>query len=127
MNSIVDKPTICVDIDGVLAYYTPEPDIGPPVPGAVHFTSMLGLKYCVLIHTTRATPSLNPGMSKEHIRKRISDWLDHHGFNYDDIWMDEGKPDCVGFVDDNAVTCRPIQPEVFGQVIQGLGISADPN
>lgn len=118
-----EKQTICVDIDGVLAYYTPEHEIGPPVPGSVHFTLMLGLKFKILIHTTRATPSLNPGMTKEQIRKRISDWLDQHGFNYDDIWMDEGKPKCIGFIDDTAITCRPVQPEVFGQVIQALGLT----
>ena len=105
------KKTVCVDLDGVLADYSMGwkgvDHIGDPLPGAVEFLKKLGKKYSVVIFTTRCNPEINKPESASLLRNRVRDWLEEHGFKYDDIYIGVGKPIASAYVDDRAVSCVP--------------------
>jgi hypothetical protein len=105
------RKTIAVDVDGVLADYMEGwkgvDNIGDPIPGAVEFTQALGKFADVLIFTTRTNPEMQKPVTARLLSKKVQEWLDKHGFYYDDIWIGEGKPVCSAIVDDRAVSCDP--------------------
>lgn len=107
--------TICVDLDGVLAQYDGwkgVEHIGDPIPGAREFVMALcAIPAKVVIWTTRtnATANKDSGLDERELRLLVEDWLIKHRFPYDSIAGSEGKPLCVAFVDDRAVTCRPLK------------------
>ena len=117
----IERRNVCVDLDGVLADYSKGfrglDIIGDPLPGAVEFTHALREKYRVVVYTTRCKedvgeaaegdpPNPNRG-KKEELAARIARWLDEHGFAYDEVYVGQGKPWGVAYVDDRAVSCRP--------------------
>lgn len=116
------KRTVCIDLDGVLADYSQGFQgvdvIGDPIPGSVEFTKALSEFASILIYTTRcservkggnlgAVPDGGDSRSAEELRSTIRDWLEKHGFAYDDIWIGQGKPIASAYVDDRAVSCQP--------------------
>jgi len=116
------RKTVCVDVDGVLAQYDGWNGVEPgdPIPGAVAFLSLLHNEYHVIIWTTRMNPYINwknvmdceyhPALLDECIERLktiLKAWLNKHGFEYDDIWHSHGKPVCIAFIDDRAISCRP--------------------
>ncbi len=115
------RPIICVDLDGVLAEYhgwKGIENIGEPIPGAVEFTRQLAQFARVIIYTTRTKEYLGnapapPGAAEPDRRlaidlaRIVAHWLVKHGFVYDDIYIGQGKPFAVAYVDDRAVVCQP--------------------
>ena len=96
------RHNICVDVDGVLLQYhgyRGEDHFGDPIPGAVEFTKNLHKIGRVIIHTARCRL---PG--KEVTLKQ---YLDQHGFVYDQIHTGVGKPIASVYIDDRAVVCQP--------------------
>jgi hypothetical protein len=110
------KKTVCVDLDGVLADYSKGwqgvDTIGDPVPGAVQFTKDLQAFARVVIYTTRCKGKMfdrdEPPLKLVEIVKA---WLDKHGFAYDEIDAEQGKPIAAAYVDDRAVVCQPRRGE----------------
>ncbi len=115
------KPVVCLDLDGVLATYTGWrgiEHIGEPIQGAVAFTRQLS-KFCkIVIYTTRCKEypqgtESPPGAQDVDRRPAIElvmivrEWLDRHGFSYDEIYFGQGKPFAVAYIDDRAITCQP--------------------
>ena len=114
------KPTICCDLDGVLAQYDGWrgiDDIGEPIQGAVEFTKQLAEFAHVVIYTTRTKAFLDnapsPPGAQDLDRRPLDElfgivarWLDKHGFYYDDIYTGQGKPFYHVLIDDRAVSCR---------------------
>ncbi|MEO8647863.1 MAG: hypothetical protein ABI539_01730 [Acidobacteriota bacterium] len=109
------KPTVCLDLDGVLSKYEgwDGPDvIGPPLPGALEFVRELSKFAEIVIFTSRASPesgtegensALPPGRS----RIKVIEWLEKHKFPFSDVYAGAGKPKAAAFIDDRAVACRP--------------------
>jgi hypothetical protein len=121
------KKTVLVDLDGVLADYSRGwqgiDHIGDPIPGAVEFVRRLSEFARVVIYTTRckAYPADQPGPDgapepcrddSEALAFRVRTWLNRHGFTYDEVYTDQGKPFAAAIVDDRAVVCRPQSPLV---------------
>ena len=104
------KKTVAVDVDGVLAQYDGwkgVDHIGDPIPGAVAFTHTLSEHFDVLIFTTRCCEEVNQPEKAHLLRNRLVKWLDQHDFAYADVWVGQGKPIAVAYIDDRAVVCRP--------------------
>lgn len=105
------KKSIAVDVDGVLAQYDEWrglDHIGDPIPGAVEFTKKLGERFDVIIFTTRCSEEVNGEVDKAPLLvNRVRCWLDKHGFEYDHIWSEKGKPLCLAFIDDRGIRCEP--------------------
>ncbi len=134
------KPSVCVDLDGVLADYSggwkglenigePIQDMRHPETGlpmgmtAVEFTHKLAKFAKVIIYTARCKvfPPGVPGpdgvpepnrSDAETLAGYVKVWLDRHGFAYDEVYIGQGKPFAVAYVDDRAVVCRPQSPFV---------------
>lgn len=111
------KKTVCLDLDGTLADYSKGwqgvDKIGDPIPGAVDFTKRLALHAKIVIWTTRCKGKMfDRDEDPKVLRQIVKNWLDKHGFAYDEIDIDQGKPIAVCYVDDRAVNCRPQSPYI---------------
>lgn len=115
--------TVAVDFDGTLctnhAWVSPT-HIEGPIEGAREFTEKLrelGLTIC--IHSCRTNPALNGPDVARAARDAMAVWLDKHGFVYDSIWMQAGKPIASAYVDDRGVSCRPVTegPQAFDNAL----------
>lgn len=108
-----NKPSVCVDLDGTLAYYTSwksmEGRIGKPRPGAREFLENLWKETKVIIFTARLSEDYNNSYTCEMIKT----WLDEHNMMWDEIYIGRGKPVCEAFVDDRAVAIpkNPIETD----------------
>lgn len=102
------KKTICVDLDGVLADYSKGwqgvDHIGDPIPGAVEFVKKLNELGRVVIFTSRCS-SVHKDCT--HAGVQVACWLQKHGFEYDEIYMGQGKPIASAYIDDRAIHCDP--------------------
>ena len=123
------KATVCIDLDGVLAEKTDgghSAKIGDPIDGAVEFTRALAKFSNVLILTSRLASGskVKQGQSLE---QEIVDWLDLHGFAYDEVYTGYGKPPASAYVDDRGVSCRPQDDGVqaFEQSMQMIELLCD--
>lgn len=106
---MAQRKTVAVDLDGVLARYDGWQGVdhfGEPLPGSRAFLRKLRETFEVVIFTTRCNAELNRE-GANLLRNRVRDWLDAHGFEYDHIHAEQGKPPAVAFIDDRAVGCRP--------------------
>lgn len=108
------KFRVCVDLDGVLAEYDSWRGIyhiGQPIPGAVEFTRVLKERCMLIIHTTRMDLDLQrtecPAITIDELRSIVKEYLDEHGFHYDEIWTGTGKPIASAYIDDRAINCKP--------------------
>jgi len=120
----VERPTICIDLDGVLASWKHGTfdAIGPPVPGAIDFTQRLIESYRIIIHTCRCTEELYSA-DRAQLRLEIDMWLSAHGFAYDSIWIGQGKPLAIAYIDDRAVVCRPEHNDIAFQKVESKLLS----
>lgn len=116
------KPRICVDLDGVLARYDGWrglDHIGDPLPGALKFAKKLAKHADIVIFTSRCSHDAggDPDMidiSPGQMRIRVIDWLEKHKFPFADVYIGQGKPRAVAFVDDRGVACSPQRdPEAY--------------
>lgn len=120
------KPTICVDLDGVLAHRSDSKSvIGSPVDGAIEFTRELSLTSTVIIYTARFSTTTKRKMTvadTKALEQQITEWLDEHGFAYDSVCSDRAKPIASAYVDDRAVSCRPVSdgPTAFTNAQQAI-------
>lgn len=111
------KPTVAVDVDGVLADYTKGwqgiDHIGDPIIGkdgelgAVEFTKKLAEIADILIYTTRCSEDLNRGLKAHLLKNILREWLDKNAFTYHEIFTGQGKPIAGAFIDDKGISCRP--------------------
>lgn len=118
------KATVCIDLDGVLAEKhgnAHSASIGEPIDGAVEFTRAISAFATIVILTSRLASGKNPSKRDvPSIAKGIKDWLDQHGFAYDEVYVGQGKPPATAYVDDRGVSCRPQKDgiEAFNQSMQ---------
>lgn len=96
---------ICFDLDGVLCRLRKPgqsySDVDP-MPGAAEKLSALRKAgHEIVIATARHMKSCDHSVGKVVARQgRITlEWLERHGFEYDEIWF--GKPHCEIYIDDN--------------------------
>lgn len=128
------KPTVCVDLDGVLAQRSTAQMsgdvIGEPIAGAREFLDELSEKASIVIFTARFSHTGKQSKTEaEKLRARqqladtIESWLNSHHFKFDSICTSEAKPLAIAYVDDRAVSCRP---ELDGlQAFSQAGIAVD--
>jgi hypothetical protein len=108
------RHNVGVDLDGTLAKYYGWKGIDhieDPIPGAVEFCNRLAKKYDVIIHTARCNLFADgrpEGCTPELLKSKVKAWLDKHGFHYKDIYTGVGKLIASAYVDDRAVSCRPL-------------------
>lgn len=98
------QKSVCVDLDGVLAYYThwKEGKIGPPVEEGIKLCKMLkDAGYYVIIQTCRLHPGWGPKDFKDQYMKLVA-WLTLWKVPYDHI-DPFGKAIAHAYVDDRAV------------------------
>ncbi len=118
------KATVCIDLDGVLAQKhgsAHSATIGDPIDGAVEFTHAISAFATITILTSRLAVKKNSRKRDvTSIAKSIEDWLDDHGFAYDEVYIGQGKPPAAAYVDDRGVSCRPQQEglDAFAQSMQ---------
>lgn len=106
------KNIICVDIDGTIADDSGPFDrdsVGPLLPGAKEFMQKLDLVAEIMIYTVRCSPEVHGLAEANYNRRVVEAWLDEHDIPYDYVWMEAGKPHARAFVDDKAVSCRPME------------------
>jgi hypothetical protein len=111
MTKPVRKPTVAVDLDGVLAQYDGKwrgvEQIGDPIPGAVEFTKELSKVADILVWTTRTNQEVNFEFGLPELRELVAKWLDLHGFSYRAVYVGDGKPIACAYIDDRAINCQP--------------------
>ncbi len=120
-----NRPTVCVDLDGVLANRVEGSAIGPPIDGAVEFTRKLANRANIVIYTARFSTRSGKARSAkaiDELHRRIQRWLDSHGFSYDSINTAQAKPIASAYVDDRAISCQPLKDgsAAFEDAIQGI-------
>ncbi len=118
------KPTVAVDLDGVLAKYDGwkgVDHIGDPIYGAVEFTKRLSKWAHVTIFTTRLNCEVNkvPPHSIDDLYYKVLDWLKKHAFSFDEIYLGQGKPLAVAYIDDRAVPCTPQREIITTDAFRG--------
>lgn len=112
MSNLKPQPTIGVDFDGTLCDFA-YPGIGAPKPGAKEALARFRkLGYRVVIWTCRTCSyhfdifggdPAQPTMERTHVIE-MKAWLDHHGFEYDEIDDgSRGKLHADFYVDDKAI------------------------
>jgi hypothetical protein len=104
------RPTVCVDLDGVLAHRQPGLDaIGEPVDGAIEFCQRLSENADVVILTARLAQDKPDNKRRRATLKMIETWLEQHGIVYHRIHDGYGKPPALAYIDDRAVPCQPLE------------------
>jgi hypothetical protein len=125
------RPTVCLDLDGVLVdrtYARGGETLGDPIDGAVEFTRALAEQADIVIHTARLSDrpaGASDGAAQaeqRRIEERIRAWLDQHGFAYKQIALAVGKPIASAYVDDRGVSCRPLDdgPRAFEEALAAV-------
>lgn len=114
-------PTVCVDLDGVLAKYDGWKGIdhiGEPITGAVEFVRRLYEKTRVVIYTTRCKEYDDIGFDHRpahELATVVRAWLEKYQIPHDEIYVGQGKPFAVGYIDDRAIQCRPQDGATYAQ------------
>jgi hypothetical protein len=118
---------VCVDLDGVLAYYEEwrgEDYIGPPNEEGVKLIRLLkDAKIKIIVDTCRMNhrwPDCDYVKQEELIRR----WLAICKIPYDELWTSGGKPFANAYIDDRSVNFQKnIGPadEVFKEVLKIIG------
>ena len=114
-----------IDLDGTLAQYDDWEGLfhlGDPIPGAVAFTKRLAADGSKIIIFTRRMHYIDNDLfteqKQQEIHDFIADWLNKHGFAWDEIYQGQGKPDGTAFIDDRGVSCRPQDnPDAYEEAI----------
>lgn len=107
-------PTVAVDLDGLIASWNHGTfdAIGPIIHGAADFLWKLAERAHIVIYTCRTTEMLYPPRTREALAADIRQWLEENACPPCEIWVGQGKPLAVAYVDDRAVSCRPEEDEL---------------
>ena len=100
--------TVCLDFDGVLAYYTHWSDgaIGEPNPEGVKLVRLLKASgYRIVVQSCRTSPVFGADRAVEQTAA-IGAWFVQHDLVVDEI-VTEGKAVAHAYVDDRAVPFSP--------------------
>ncbi|HUW10157.1 MAG TPA: hypothetical protein VM537_10535 [Anaerolineae bacterium] len=108
---MMDKPSVCVDFDGVIAswnlgsFHTP----GPPIPGSREFLEELSRFARIVIWTCRTNAPLYDGQPVEELVGGVQGWLDLWGLSQyvSEIYAGGSKPFVACYIDDKAIHCEP--------------------
>ena len=108
----MEKKSICVDLDGVLADYRDGwkgiEHIGDPILGAREFLEWIRDQgYRIVIFTTRMNKESNPGLPLSDLLFKVVSWFHKNSLPFDEIYLGQGKPIASAYVDDRAISCRP--------------------
>lgn len=112
MSNRPRKPTVCVDLDGVLAQYDGwlgVERIGAPIQGAKEFLCDLHAIARVVIFTVRTNLT---EQGDDRGLTAVRNWLERREMPYDEIYTGQGKPIASAYVDDRAVYCAPLTTPV---------------
>ena len=96
---------ICIDLDGVLCELRKPgqsyADVQPIEGAVVKLRALRQAGHEVVIATARHMKSSEHNLGKMIARQGLVtlQWLNSHGFEYDEIWF--GKPHCDIYIDDN--------------------------
>lgn len=122
----MNRFAVALDLDGTLISHWDGPynihNFGEPLPDSVEFTKLLRMLGAdIVIFTCRGNPKLNK-LPAETCQALIKAFLDKHGYNYDSIYVGEGKPCVDWYIDDRAVPCVPesMGNKAYSQVLQFL-------
>jgi len=123
------KKTACVDLDGTLIRFDEWRGVeyfGDPLPGAKEFLSKLREKFDVVIYTCRCTEGIDGPEKASLLRNRVRDELDRLGFEYDHIWIGQGKPIASVYIDDKGMRCDPAADNLaYQRILYALGFRED--
>lgn len=102
------KKTIAVDFDGVIHGYSKGWQDGsiydPPKDGAKESLFHLqNLGYEIVIYSTRNHDRVINGELQKGQPSEVAKYLTRYDIPFDRIHVEEGKPFCMMFIDDNAV------------------------
>jgi len=134
------RPTICLDLDGVLARYDGWKGLdflGDPLPGAVEFTRQLSALGDVVVFTTRTSVAANLDELRREptlpwdsalgaveaalpsfLEHKVRYWLEKFGFAFASVYVGQGKPPASAYIDDRAVSCRPqLDENAYGRAL----------
>jgi hypothetical protein len=104
--------TIAIDFDGTLATnhaWVCPTHIEDPIDGAKEFCEQIkAMGLWITIHSCRNNPELNGPTTAKDATAAMAAWLVEHEIPFDDIWDKPGKPIASAYVDDRAVSCRPV-------------------
>lgn len=103
------KPTVAVDLDGVLAYHYEWNGVehfGDVIEGAHEFLRTLRQYFKVIIYSCRGNAELN-GLDPSALYLNMAGWLHENGLEHDAIFVGQGKPSARAYIDDRGVSCRP--------------------
>lgn len=109
-----ERPTLCVDFDGVIHDYDPAkwPKMGLPKPGCNQaLQELVDRGYRIVVWTSRASKKENI----DHVR----DWLDYYDIPYHDI--SGVKINAVAYIDD-----RGIRFETWQQTMEQIDLLLPP-
>lgn len=111
-----DRPTVCLDLDGVLARHSGfkgKDRIGDPIDGSIAFTRRLH-EHCKIVIFTGRIQSAQDG-------EQVEAWLRRHRYAFDEVHVGGHKPRAHAFIDDRAVPCRPQEDlDAFSEAIRRL-------
>jgi hypothetical protein len=102
------RARVCVDLDGVIcqsATGSRKSNFGEPFDGAAEFLKELSAKADIVIFTGRLANV--DAKEQAEIKELIEAWFRENRLPFDEIYVGQGKPHAVAYVDDRAVTCRP--------------------
>ena len=102
------RKIIAVDLDNTLAHYGSNYAIGEPIKGAKEFLLALSEIGDILIYTCRCTKEVS-GNNPDLARNKIREWLEKNEMKFDHIYIGQGKPHAHAYVDDRAVSCKPLK------------------
>ena len=111
------KPTICIDVDGVIADYSKgfkgPKVIGDPLPGAKEFLEKLrAAGWKIIIHTTRATDVMQEYMARNGLYyDEINDNSSLRGEN-------PGKPIAAVYLDDRGICFKGDFDKALDEIIK---------
>jgi hypothetical protein len=102
------RARVCVDLDGVLCQSSTgsrKANFGEPYDGAAEFLRALSAKAEIVIFTGRL--AILDEKERNEIKDLIETWFKDNRLPFDEVYVGQGKPHAVAYVDDRAVTCRP--------------------
>ena len=108
--SIMSKPILCLDFDGVIHSYTSgwqgaDKILDPPVEGAKEFLQDALQHFKVVIYSSRSVYADGP--------KAMREWMDSYGLDpFHEIEMPLHKPPAFVTIDDRAITFTGKWPSI---------------